>query len=200
MSTIDLPSLSDDELDYESTENDHNQQDNASDHGIQSSEIRARVSYDEEEDQADLYVDGATDSVRTTRLESAPASADKLSIANRVTRLGEKIKLTPSQIRDAQKFGIELKDDDDEEDEDPVIDSKQLSELYNSLDVCTTDARLRLNCVFCKGVDKMSDYEIEKIFAEFRPDSVQFVDESSCTIRWSSAAKVAQMLLQMTKP
>ncbi|VDN06413.1 unnamed protein product [Thelazia callipaeda] len=80
------------------------------------------------------------------------------------------------------------------------IDEDEVEELYCSMNVRGRNSRYRLHSVYVRGVDGLSIYEIEKIFAEFDPEVVEMIDEASCNVIWSDRYTVAKMMLEMTKP
>ncbi|EJD75519.1 hypothetical protein, variant [Loa loa] len=68
------------------------------------------------------------------------------------------------------------------------------------MDVQVRSSRHRLHSVYVRGVDGLSTYQIEKIFAEFDPVAVEMIDEVSCNVIWNDRFAVAKMMLEMTKP
>nr|CDQ05385.2 BMA-KUP-1 [Brugia malayi] len=62
------------------------------------------------------------------------------------------------------------------------------------------NSRHRLHSVYVRGVDGLSTYQIEKMFAEFDPVAVEMIDEVSCNVIWNDRFSVAKMMLEMTKP
>ncbi|VDO37792.1 unnamed protein product [Onchocerca flexuosa] len=62
------------------------------------------------------------------------------------------------------------------------------------------NSRHRLHSVYVRGVDGLSTYQIEKMFAEFDPVAVEMIDEVSCNVIWNDRFAVAKMMLEMTKP
>ncbi|KAI1723243.1 protein kup-1 [Ditylenchus destructor] len=187
MNAIDLPSLSDEELDYEAQ--DHEIANNAgqclASEPNETADVQASVEVrygDEANEATDLVVKNTGSSEARSKaigVERAGVDDDeqpisnRISIKSRVTRHGDPVELVPVHVHP----GIEhLKGKESDEDEEPVIEISQLQTLYASLEVSPRDPQIRLNAIFVKGVDGMSEYDIE------------------------NASKVAKMLLEMTKP
>ncbi|VIO97930.1 conserved hypothetical protein [Brugia malayi] len=80
------------------------------------------------------------------------------------------------------------------------IKESEVEELYRSMGVQMRNSRHRLHSVYVRGVDGLSTYQIEKMFAEFDPVAVEMIDEVSCNVIWNDRFSVAKMMLEMTKP
>uniref|UniRef100_A0A0M3HS84 SET domain-containing protein n=1 Tax=Ascaris lumbricoides TaxID=6252 RepID=A0A0M3HS84_ASCLU len=88
------------------------------------------------------------------------------------------------------------------------------------------DDNVRLHSVYVRGIDDLSEFQIEKllflqlfpsfvsstlavitgfcsslgIFAEFSPMTVELIDGASCNVIWHDAYIAGKMMLEMTKP
>ncbi|MFH4980959.1 hypothetical protein AB6A40_007668 [Gnathostoma spinigerum] len=112
-------------------------------------------------------------------------------LRNRVESVNEK------RAQRARRFGIEQLD------KELVISEDEVEDLYRSMDVDGSSYEYRLNTVYVRGVDGLTIYQIEKIFAEFAPSAVEMIDSTCCNVFWSGPDAryiVAKMLLEMTKP
>uniref|UniRef100_A0A1I7VR44 Nuclear cap-binding protein subunit 3 n=1 Tax=Loa loa TaxID=7209 RepID=A0A1I7VR44_LOALO len=98
------------------------------------------------------------------------------------------------RLAHARRFGI------DPPPQTVDIEENEVDELYRSMDVQVRSSRHRLHSVYVRGVDGLSTYQIEKIFAEFDPVAVEMIDEVSCNVIWNDRFAVAKMMLEMTKP
>uniref|UniRef100_A0A8R1Y124 Nuclear cap-binding protein subunit 3 n=1 Tax=Onchocerca volvulus TaxID=6282 RepID=A0A8R1Y124_ONCVO len=98
------------------------------------------------------------------------------------------------RLAHARRFGI------DPPSQTVDIEEDKVEELYRSMGVQVCNSRHRLHSVYVRGVDGLSTYQIEKIFAEFDPIAVEMIDEVSCNVIWNDRFSVAKMMLEMTKP
>ncbi|KAL3984846.1 hypothetical protein ACH3XW_36195 [Acanthocheilonema viteae] len=98
------------------------------------------------------------------------------------------------RLAHAQRFGI------DPPAQTVDIEENEVEELYRSMDVQVRSSRYRLHSVYVRGVDGLSTYQIEKIFAEFDPVAIEMIDDVSCNVIWNDRFAVAKMMLEMTKP
>ncbi|CAG9531199.1 unnamed protein product [Cercopithifilaria johnstoni] len=98
------------------------------------------------------------------------------------------------RLANARRFGI------DPPSQTIDIEEDEVEELYRSMGVQVRGSRHRLHSVYVRGVDGLSTYQIEKIFAEFDPVAVEMIDEVSCNVIWNDRFAVAKMMLEMTKP
>ncbi|VDK88258.1 unnamed protein product, partial [Litomosoides sigmodontis] len=80
------------------------------------------------------------------------------------------------------------------------VGEDEVEELYRSMGVQLRSSRHRLHSVYVRGVDGLTAYQIEKIFAEFDPVAVEMIDKVSCNVIWDDRFAVAKMMLEMTKP
>ncbi|KAM3717560.1 Protein kup-1 [Dirofilaria immitis] len=98
------------------------------------------------------------------------------------------------RLAHARRFGI------DPPSQTVDVKEDEVEELYRSMGVQAYNSRHRLHSVYVRGVDGLSTYEIEKMFAEFDPVAVEMIDEVSCNVIWNDRFAVAKMMLEMTKP
>uniref|UniRef100_A0A0R3RWU0 Nuclear cap-binding protein subunit 3 n=1 Tax=Elaeophora elaphi TaxID=1147741 RepID=A0A0R3RWU0_9BILA len=106
------------------------------------------------------------------------------------------------RLAHARRFGIDPPSQtvDVREKMNFQIVEDEVEELYRSMGVQVRSSRHRLHSVYVRGVDGLSTYQIEKIFAEFDPVAVEMIDEVSCNVIWDNRFAVAKMMLEMTKP
>ncbi|EJW73644.1 hypothetical protein WUBG_15449 [Wuchereria bancrofti] len=73
------------------------------------------------------------------------------------------------------------------------IEESEVEELYRSMGVQMRNSRHRLHSIYVRGVDGLSTYQIEKMFAEFDPVAVEMIDEVSCNVIWNDRFSVAKV-------
>ncbi|KHN87088.1 Protein kup-1 [Toxocara canis] len=81
-----------------------------------------------------------------------------------------------------------------------MITQEELLDLYESMGIEPFDDNVRLRSVFVRGIDDLTEFQIEKIFAEFSPSTVEMIDGVSCNVIWHDEYVVGKMMLEMTKP
>uniref|UniRef100_F1L2T0 Nuclear cap-binding protein subunit 3 n=2 Tax=Ascaris suum TaxID=6253 RepID=F1L2T0_ASCSU len=98
------------------------------------------------------------------------------------------------RIQRAKRFGIQPPTGE------YTISQDELLELYESMGIDPDDDNVRLHSVYVRGIDDLSEFQIEKIFAEFSPMTVELIDGASCNVIWHDAYIAGKMMLEMTKP
>uniref|UniRef100_A0A914ZK00 Nuclear cap-binding protein subunit 3 n=1 Tax=Parascaris univalens TaxID=6257 RepID=A0A914ZK00_PARUN len=98
------------------------------------------------------------------------------------------------RIQRAKRFGIQPPTGE------YTISQDELLELYESMGIDPDDDDIRLHSVYVRGIDDLSEFQIEKIFAEFSPVTVELIDGASCNVIWRDAYTAGKMVLEMTKP
>ncbi|CAK5073069.1 unnamed protein product [Meloidogyne enterolobii] len=84
------------------------------------------------------------------------------------------------------------------------LKDSELEALYASLDVDTEDPSIRFNALYVTGtVEQMTTFDISRIFASFKPETVRPFQTKPLTafiVTFANAIEAAQLLLDMTKP
>uniref|UniRef100_A0A914HIJ4 RRM domain-containing protein n=1 Tax=Globodera rostochiensis TaxID=31243 RepID=A0A914HIJ4_GLORO len=86
------------------------------------------------------------------------------------------------------------------------LSDAELEELYTSLDADPDDASLRFNALFVHwpSVENMNTFEVSRIFAEFNPQTVRslegIVRSSAFVVTFENPFDVAQLLIDNSKP
>ncbi|CAI4223985.1 unnamed protein product [Auanema sp. JU1783] len=101
----------------------------------------------------------------------------------------EDVKLSSAERR-AKRFGIE-----------PTVKIEVTKEDWEAL---CSDLRIQsglhsARCVVVKGVDGMTKFTVEKIFAAFQPYRVELVDDVTAVVMFTSKVESGAMFIEMTK-
>uniref|UniRef100_A0A1I8AJJ2 Nuclear cap-binding protein subunit 3 n=1 Tax=Steinernema glaseri TaxID=37863 RepID=A0A1I8AJJ2_9BILA len=76
----------------------------------------------------------------------------------------------------------------------------ELEDLYESLGVDHSNPLLQLQAVVVKSVKaKMADYQVERVFAEFKPESVEPINDHTWAVTFKGDDICASMALAMSK-
>ncbi|KAK0413473.1 hypothetical protein QR680_006829 [Steinernema hermaphroditum] len=101
-----------------------------------------------------------------------------------------------NRLSSAQQFGIDISE------RLGRVQPKEyeLDDLYGSLAVDISDPLLQPQAIVVQSMkEKMAHYQVERVFAEFKPESVEPIDESSWAVTFKNADTCAHMALAMSK-
>uniref|UniRef100_A0A914XDG5 Nuclear cap-binding protein subunit 3 n=1 Tax=Plectus sambesii TaxID=2011161 RepID=A0A914XDG5_9BILA len=98
------------------------------------------------------------------------------------------------RIARAKRFGIE------HDTKNFTVTDEEVEDLYASMGLSKKDEAQRLEAIFIRGVDNMSTFDIQRLFAEYYPDKVEWVDDSNVNVVWPDAVRAARAMLDLTKP
>ncbi|KAL3081884.1 hypothetical protein niasHT_037062 [Heterodera trifolii] len=223
MDLLQLPSISDDELDYDL--------DVPAD-GANATLKPQRASNNNEAQKETstakkvLFVDASKNRKRRSQENAWPNSPDEKEdsdrewpsgeeeegadafegrLAGRVKRVASRTDDEAEQNNAAERFGQILGCGKPSSTRRKLSDAA-LEALYNSLDADPDDGNLRFNALFvhCPSVDQMNTFDISRIFAEFDPQTVRSLEgvvrSSVFVVTFESPFDVAQFLLDNSKP
>lgn len=134
---------------------------------------------------------------RHARIRYSPSSAERVSrprCSNELQQRRKKNELYERRILHAKRFGIKPPR------EELTITEGELEDLYESMGISHDDNRVRLHSVLVRGIDNLTSFQVEKMFAEFAPSAVEMIDDVSCNVIWNDRFTVGKMMLEMTKP
>ncbi|KAI6189652.1 hypothetical protein M3Y97_00031800 [Aphelenchoides bicaudatus] len=81
----------------------------------------------------------------------------------------------------------------------PKVTEDTIDELYENLGVDTSDSQIRTSSLFVQALKPISVYEVEKIFAEFKPTRCALLSEKTAILKFETEMETAEALVGVTK-
>ncbi|KAI6186818.1 hypothetical protein M3Y98_00174200 [Aphelenchoides besseyi] len=79
------------------------------------------------------------------------------------------------------------------------LDEEQIEALYDGLQVDCNDENVRLSALFVQALKPISVYELQKIFAEFKPTRCALLSPNTGLIKFGTNYETAEALIACTK-